>query len=252
MRYGARIEYDGTDFFGSQIQVGRRTVQGELEAALSRISGGAPIRVETAGRTDAGVHAAGQVIAFSYGGTLDARRLARSLDALLPRDIALRRVWQAAGDFRPRSAARDRQYRYTIWNGPRSPLRERFALGVRDPLDVAAMAQAAAAFPGRHDFSAFGGAHRQPIRTLHAVRVRRMGHTITIDVTGDAFLRQMVRRIVAALLRVGRGEATAQDVVTALRSPGQAFAGATAPPHGLCLRRVRLKMELAAARRNGA
>jgi tRNA pseudouridine38-40 synthase len=102
------------------------------------------------------------------------------------------------------------------------------------------MAEAAQVFVGRHDFSAFGGADRQPIRTLHGVRVRRTGRTVTIDVTGDAFLRQMVRSIVAALLRVGHGEATAQDLEAALRSPGRAFAGAIAPPQGLTLRRVQI------------
>jgi tRNA pseudouridine38-40 synthase len=91
---------------------------------------------------------------------------------------------------------------------------------------------------GRHDFSAFGGGHRQPIRTLYGVRVRRTGRTVTVDVTGDAFLRQMVRSIVAALLLVGKGEATREDLEDALRSPGRAFAGAIAPPNGLCLRRV--------------
>jgi tRNA pseudouridine38-40 synthase len=102
------------------------------------------------------------------------------------------------------------------------------------------MQRASEAFVGRHDFSAFGGADRQPIRTLHGVRVRRTGRTVTIDVTGDAFLRQMVRSIVAALLRVGRGEATAEDLEAALRSPERAFAGAISPPHGLSLRRVTL------------
>ena len=113
-------------------------------------------------------------------------------------------------------------------------------LGVREPLDVPAMAGAAQALVGRNDFSAFSRGGRQPIRTLHQVRVRRAGRTVTIDVTGDAFLRQMVRSIVAALLRIGRGEATVEDLEAALRSPERAFAGAISPPQGLTLRRVRL------------
>jgi tRNA pseudouridine38-40 synthase len=100
------------------------------------------------------------------------------------------------------------------------------------------MAEAAQALIGRHDFSAFGGGDRQPIRTLTGIRVRRRGRTITIDVVGEAFLRQMVRSIVAALLRVGSGEATGAEVAAAMRSPGRAFAGAVAPAKGLCLRRV--------------
>jgi tRNA pseudouridine38-40 synthase len=238
VRFAARVEYDGTDFAGFQVQPGRRTVQGELETALARLGGGTRIRIDGAGRTDAGVHAQGQVIAFTWTGRLPADGLVSALRAVLPPDVGIGRLWQVPAGFRPRHAASRREYRYTIWNGPRSPLRERYALGYRDVLDVEAMDRAAQALVGRHDFSAFGGWDRQPIRTLHGVRVRRNGRTITIDVMGDAFLRQMVRSIVAALLRVGRGEATAEDLEAALRSPGRAFAGAIAPPHGLCLRRV--------------
>ena len=238
MRYRARVEYDGTDFSGFQVQPGSRSVQGELERALARLSAGSRVRVEGAGRTDAGVHAAGQVIAFTYAGPMDARELGSALRALVPRDIGLGALRRVPLDFRPRYQALYREYRYTIWNGPASPLRERYALGVRERLDTQAMAGAAEQLVGRHDFSAFGGADRQPIRTLHRVRVRRTGRTIVIEVVGDAFLRQMVRRIVAGLLRVGRGQATADDIAAALRSRMPAFAGQTAPAHGLCLWRV--------------
>jgi tRNA pseudouridine38-40 synthase len=244
------VEYDGTDFAGFQAQPGRRTVQGELEAALGRISGGARVRVAGAGRTDAGVHASGQVIAFTWPGRLPRVELGRALAAVLPRDLAIGPLRRVPADFRPRHAALRREYRYTIWNGPPSPLRERFALGYRDGLDVEAMDGAAQVLVGRHDFSGFGGPDRQPIRTLHRVRVRRDGRTITIDVVGDAFLRQMVRSIVAALLRVGRGQAVAEDLDAALRTPGRAFAGAIAPPHGLCLRRVVLGRRQTRTRRH--
>ena len=243
VRYRARVEYDGTDFFGFQAQPGRRTVQTELEAALARLAGGRRVRVDAAGRTDAGVHATGQLIAFTYPGTLAAIRLARGLDALLPGDVAIHSLRRVDRGFRPRYAASRREYRYSIWNGPRSPLRERYALGVREPLDVPAMAEAARLLEGRHDFSAFGRAHVQPIRTLHGVRVRRTGRTIAIDVVGDAFLRQMVRAIVGALLRIGRGEATTDDLVAALASKKRAFDGEIAPAHGLCLTRVLLGRE---------
>lgn len=240
MRYRARVEYDGTDLCGFQLQREGRTVQGELESALARLSGGRRVRVDGAGRTDAGVHASGQVVAFTYHGRLSREALRRALDALLPRDIAVGPLVRVELEFQPRYAARQREYRYTIRTGPRSPLHERFALGVRGPLDVEAMDRAARLLVGRHDFSAFGGWHRQPIRTLHGVRIRRIGKTITVDVIGDAFLRQMVRSIVAALLRIGRGEATAEDLAAALRSRERAFAGEIAPPHGLSLRTVRL------------
>ncbi len=237
MRYRARVEYDGTDFAGYQAQPGARTVQGELEAALATIAGRRVV-VEAAGRTDAGVHATGQVIAFTWDGRLGAAELGRALDALLPADVALGDLRPAPDRFHPRRAARYRDYRYTVWNGPRSPLRERFALGVRVPLDTAAMATAGSALEGRHDFSAFGAADRQPVRTLHRVLVRREGHLVTVDVRGDAFLRQMVRRIVAALLLVGRGKVGPATVAEALASRQPAFNGACAPAKGLCLRRV--------------
>ena len=240
MRYRARVEYDGTDFDGFQAQPGRRTVQGELERALAQASGGRPVRVEGAGRTDAGVHAAGQVIGFTYAGRLDADELSRSLAGLLPADLAVGRLSRVPAGYRPRYQALWREYRYGIWTGPPSPLRERYALGVREQLDVPAMAEAAERLVGRHDFSAFGGAERQPIRTLHRVGVRRNGRTITIVVVGDSFLRQMVRRLVAALLRVGRGQATADDVTAALLARRPAFNGEVAPAAGLCLWRVGL------------
>jgi tRNA pseudouridine38-40 synthase len=191
-----------------------------------------------AGRTDAGVHAIGQVIAFTDPKGRPAKELARALDALLPGDVAIREVRRVSAEFNPRYAARYREYRYTVWNGPRSPLRERYALGVRDPLDTAAMERAGSVLVGRHDFSAFGVSHRQPVRTVHSVRVRRAGSLVTIDVAADAFLRQMVRRIVAGLLEVGHGKANEEAVAAALASTQPAFNGATAPAKGLCLRRV--------------
>ena len=135
-----------------------RTVQGVLEAALARLGNEGERRVDGAGRTDAGVHATGQVIAFTYTGRLTAMELDRALDALLPPDIAIRDVRRVPDGFHPRYAARYREYRYTVWNGPRSPLRERTALGLRIPLDTAAMSRAGSVFIGRHDFSAFGAA----------------------------------------------------------------------------------------------
>jgi tRNA pseudouridine38-40 synthase len=238
VRYRATVEYDGTDFAGFQVQPGKRTVQGVLEAALARLSNGAVGRVDGAGRTDAGVHATGQVIAFTYEGRLPAADLGRAIDALLPPDVSMRGVRRAPDGFNPRYAARYREYRYTVWNGPRSPLRERTALGVRVPLDIAAMALAGSVFEGRHDFSAFGVTGRSPVRTVQSVRVRKDGRTVTIDVRADAFLRGMVRRMVAALLEVGLGRLNDAAVRSALAGPGPAFDGAAAPARGLCLRRV--------------
>ena len=240
MRYRATVEYDGTDFDGFQVNPGKRTVQGVLETALARLGDGVEQRVDGAGRTDAGVHASGQVIGFTYTGRLTVRDLGRALDALLPGDVTVRDVRRAPDGFNPRYAARYREYRYTVWNGPPSPLRERTALGVRIPLDTAAMARAGSAFIGRNDFRAFGARDRSPVRTVMEVRVRRQGRLVTIDVRADSFLRGMVRRMVAVLLEVGLGKMDETTVRAALAGPGPGLDGAAAPSKGLCLRRVAL------------
>jgi tRNA pseudouridine38-40 synthase len=240
MRYRARVEYDGTDFDGFQVNPGRRTVQGVLEAALARLGDGVEQRVDGAGRTDAGVHARDQVIGFTYSGRLTEVDLGRAFDALLPPDLSVRNVRRAPAGFNPRYAARYREYRYTVWNGPRSPLRERTAFGVRAPLDTAAMARAGSAFIGRHDFSSFGATDRSPVRTVTGVRVRRDGRLVTIDVRAESFLRGMVRRMVALLLEVGLGKMDETAVRAALAGTGPALDGAAAPARGLCLRRVAL------------
>jgi tRNA pseudouridine38-40 synthase len=242
VRYRARCEYDGTDFAGFQLQRNARTVQGELETALARLNGGERVVVDGAGRTDAGVHASGQVIAFTYSGRVSAEELQRAVNAQLPRDVAISNLRRAPDGFHPRYAARYREYRYTVWNGPRSPLHERTALWLRDPLDVAAMASAGLAFVGRHDFSSFGAvaADRSPVRTVHAVRVRRDGRLVTIDVRANAFLRGQVRRMVAGLIEVGLGKIDEAELAAALVADEPALNGAAAPAKGLCLRHVAL------------
>jgi tRNA pseudouridine38-40 synthase len=237
-RFRATVEYDGTEFAGFQLQRNARTVQGELEAALARLTGGIRQPVVGAGRTDAGVHAAGQVIAFTYPGSLSVEALTDALNGTLPPDVAVRDLRRVPAGFNPRYAARYRDYRYSIWNGPRSPLRERTALRVHRSLDIAAMAEAASALEGRHDFSAFGGADPQPVRTVHRIRIRQRGAEVTIDVRADAFLRGMVRRIVATLLAVGKGRLEAAAVPGLLLAGRPALGGAAAPARGLCLRRV--------------
>jgi tRNA pseudouridine38-40 synthase len=167
-----------------------------------------------------------------------ARELGQAIGALLPRDVAIGPLRRVAPDFDPRRAATRREYRYSIWTGPRRPLQRRTVYELDEPLDAEAMHAAAQVLVGRHDFSAFGRVQHTAVRTIHLVRVRRRGHLVTIDVSGDAFLRQMVRSIVAALIRIGMGRATAEDLADELRSTDRAFAGAVAPPQGLCLRRV--------------
>jgi len=241
VRYRATVEYDGTDLAGFQAQrPGIRTVQGELEAALARLGNGVRQPVDGAGRTDAGVHALDQVIAFTFAGRMSAPRLEAALNGHLPPDIAIRDLRAVAPEFHPRRAARYREYRYTVWNGPRSPLRERTAFGVRAPLDVVAMARAGQAFIGPHDFSAFGVVvgGRSPVRNVHSVRIGRKGQVVTIDVRANAFLRGMVRRMVAILIEVGHGKMTETEVREAIAARTPARNGVSAPARGLCLRRV--------------
>ena len=180
------------------------------------------------------------MIAFTFPDRGSARKLEAALNGQLPPDIAIREVRPVAPEFHPRRAARYRDYRYTVWNGPHSPLRERHALGVRAPLDIDAMERTGQAFVGRHDFRSFGKivGDRSAVRTVHSVRVGRRGSLVTIDVRADAFLRGMVRRMVAILIEAGHGTMTETDVRAAIAAGTPARNGATVPARGLCLRHV--------------
>jgi tRNA pseudouridine38-40 synthase len=173
------------------------------------------------------------VIAFTFARRVTAQALEKALNGMLPPDIAVRDVRPVRPEFHPRRAARYREYRYTVWNGPRSPLNERQALGVRAPLDIDAMARAGQAFIGRHDFRGFGKVvgGRSTVRTVFAVRVGKKGSLVTIDVRANAFLRGMVRRMVAVLLEVGRGRMTVEEVraARAARAPGRRLATGSPP-----------------------
>ncbi len=237
------LEYDGTDFAGWQSQPpGCRTVQATLEAVLARF-GGRRVPVVGAGRTDAGVHAEGQVASFVLATRLVPGQLKRALNAQLPRDLAVVDVEGAPEGFHARYDACGKVYRYDVWNAPApSPLRARRALHVPGALDVEAMAAAAAAFEGSHDFSslrAAGSRVRDPVRTLHRVAVGGVaGGALRVEVAGTGFLRHMVRNLVGTLLEVGRGARAAGTVPALLAAADRRAAGPTAPAHGLTLVRV--------------
>jgi tRNA pseudouridine38-40 synthase len=238
----AIIEYDGTAFAGSQVQPNARTVQGELEEALNRLIG-ERTRVRLAGRTDAGVHATGQVAAFRVPrriGTGQLPELRRRLNAVLPPDLAVRTLTPAAAGFDPRRDARWRVYRYRIrMNGAKHPLERHRTLEIDDALDVAAMRAAAVRMVGERDFASLGAAeHGRTVRHLAEVRVTRRGDLVEVRVTANAFLRRMVRSMVAILLAVGRGRLAPADVDRLLTGSGRALDGRAAPAKGLTLERV--------------
>ena len=240
----AVIEYDGTAFAGSQVQPNARTVQGELEEALNRLMG-ERTQVRLAGRTDAGVHATGQVAAFCLsrrlrGGGDSWADLRRRLNAVLPHDLAVRSLRPAARGFDPRRDALWRVYRYRIrTNGAVQPLERHRTLEINDRLDVAAMRAAAERMVGERDFASLGShQHGRTVRHLAAVRVTRHGDLVEVRATGDSFLRRMVRSIVAILLAVGRGRLTMTEVDRILAGQARALDGRAAPARGLTLERV--------------
>ena len=235
----AIIEYDGTAFAGSQVQPNARTVQGELEMALNRLIGGRT-RVQLAGRTDAGVHATGQVVSFGLPPGEGLARLRERLNAVLPQDLVVRTLSPAPRGFDPRRDARWRVYRYRIlMNGARRPLERHRTLEIDDRLDVAAMRAAAGRMVGHRDFAALGSdANGRTVRHLAEVRVTRRGNLVEVRVTANAFLRRMVRSIVAILMAVGLGRLAPEEVDRLLTEPRRALHGQAAPPHGLTLERV--------------
>ena len=236
----AVVEYDGTDYLGFQAQAEGATIQGEIEGALAAITQ-EETRVIGAGRTDAGVHAQGQVIAFSTAWRHSVEGLQRALNAVLPRDIAVRELAPVAKSFHPRFDALSREYRYTILNQPlRSPLARRFAHHFPRPLAVAAMNEAAGVLVGSHDFASFGRAPQgdNTVREVCLAQWTPEGPFVYFDIVANAFLYRMVRSQVGTLLLVGTGELSPDGFEEILRSADRSRASQVAPAHGLCLMKV--------------
>lgn len=239
MQFRLHVAYDGGDFAGWQVQPGERTVQGEIEAALARLLGDAA-RARAAGRTDAGVHASGQVVCFRTERELTPDVVRDALNAMVGRDIAVYRVDVVGDDFDPRRAATSRSYEYRIWNRRiRSPFWLRHAWHVPRPLDCAAMRSAAAHLLGEHDFTSFRAADcdaEQPVRriTQSEWSCDQPG-LLVYRVSATAFLRHMVRNVVGTLVDVGRGRRDPESIAGLIAARDRSLAGATAPPHGLCL-----------------
>ena len=239
------VAYDGTRFVGWQRQAEGESIQGLLEQVLERLNG-APVIVSGAGRTDAGVHALGQVASVSVTCRHDVQTLTRALNAQLPPDIRVRTVEEVPPDFHARFSARAKTYRYQLRDGGQAlPFDRAFVWHLPEALDIVAMQEAAAALVGTHDFAAF-----QSVGTPVSTSVRMMTRSqvavvpsasaqcpalLVYDVTGDGFLRHMVRAIVGTLVEVGRGRRDAGTMSRLLVGASRGEAGATAPPHGLFL-----------------
>jgi tRNA pseudouridine38-40 synthase len=248
------LAYDGTDFYGAQVQTERRTVGSALEGALARITGEV-VRVTFAGRTDRGVHAAGQVAHCDLATRLPDARLWRALNGLLPGDLAVLQLATVADDFHARYGAQWREYRYRVWNAPvRLPSLARSAWHLIRPLDLATLNAAVATLVGEHDFAAFagqglGGDRPQGRSTVRSVLRAEWaevtadtpgipGRIVELSIRANAFLPQMVRTIVGAAVEVGLGRRDVAWLARCLRERKRANVPAPAPPQGLTLWRV--------------
>lgn len=247
MNYKLLIQYDGTDFHGWQIQEEQRTVQGELTRVLSMLEG-APVQVAGSGRTDAGVHAEGQTASVKLSKPFEPEKLRAAVNGNLRRDVRVLKVEKAADDFHARFSAMGKTYVYRVVNAPvLSPFWARYAVLESRPLNLTRMQEAAQAFLGTHDWTAFSAASAEAenrVREITQLTIetrwdaRASAAFFFITVSAEGFLRYMVRSIVGTLLEVGREEKSVETVQEAILTGNRFLAGATAPAHGLTLLRV--------------
>jgi tRNA pseudouridine38-40 synthase len=240
-RFKLIVEYDGTRYSGWQLQKAAPTIQSELTRAASKITN-EPITIEGASRTDAGVHAIGQVAAFSTGSPIATGNLHRGLNALLASDIAVREMSEVSPEFDPRRDAKEKTYLYRVLNRPvKSALHEKRAWFVHWPLDLERMREAAGFMLGERDFSSFRAADSDSphsIREIRSIDVEREGDFIDITVRGRAFLRHMVRIMAGTLVTVGEGRLEPGEVEAIIEARDRRAAPLTAPPWGLYLTKI--------------
>jgi tRNA pseudouridine38-40 synthase len=237
------VQYDGTDYIGWQRQESGASIQGVLEEVLARIEG-QTVTVHGAGRTDAGVHATGQVASVRLSSPLDEETLARALNANLPPTVRVSHVERAADDFHARFNAVSKTYEYRIWNGPAvPPFLRLYAWHVPQPLNIDVLQSGSAAIVGTHDFAAFQGSGsvvHSTVRTVTSSKWRQYDPDgfLVFEITGEGFLRHMVRSLVGTLVEAGLGRRPVDDVSRLLTCPDRSSAGRTAPPLGLFLTKV--------------
>ncbi len=245
-RYQIILAYDGTNFHGSQRQLDARTVQGVVEEALEKLNWeGSSILL--AGRTDAGVHADGQVAAFDLDWRHPVDDLKNALNALLPADASVRQIAECAADFHPRYNACSRNYRYTLLCDPvRNPLEERYAWRIWPAPNLDRLQDVADLFVGVHDFAAFGSPMRKNGSTVREVITARWHHShdyLFFEITANAFLYHMVRRLVHVQVMVGQGFRSLEEIRQPLESPPSAILQGLAPAQGLSLYSVQYSRE---------
>jgi tRNA pseudouridine38-40 synthase len=235
------LAYDGTAYHGFQRQANALTVQQVLEERLARIFA-QPLKISGAARTDAGVHAYGQVVSFATSGSIPTERIVPAARSVLPDDIVVTAAEEAPADFHARFAAKSKIYLYRLYcRAVPDPFLRNYAWRMVDRPDIAAMDAAVQQIVGRHDFSAFraaGGAPMSPVRTILAAFCRQDGEMIEFFFHGTGFLYHMVRNLVGTLVDVGLGRLTAADFAAILASRDRGRAGITAPPQGLYLKEV--------------
>lgn len=242
MRIGLVIEYDGTEFQGSQLQAKGRTVQGELEKAIESLLR-TPVRIRLASRTDAGVHARGQVAAFDSDTRLGMKTIQDALNHYLPEDVSVRHAAPVSDAFDPRRHASSREYVYTYNDGPaQAAIDRRTEVHSGRPMDDVRMDAAAKLLIGTHDFMAFAGgavpSGASTVRRMDHASVERKGDNVRITFRANAFLNQQVRRMAGELARIGSSPAAQKRFSDFLERPVKGSAKAVAPPHGLCLTRI--------------
>jgi tRNA pseudouridine38-40 synthase len=238
------LAYDGADFFGWQVQPGKPTVQAALAEALERVTGAPGELPQGSGRTDAGVHALGQVATVRTASPIPVENLAGALNDTLPKSVRVLRAEEVADDFHARRSAKAKTYRYRIWReGVCPPFLARYVTHHPYPLDEAAMMKAASVIIGEHDFTSFAAVdpekgtddERSKVRTVFASAFRREGPELVYEIRGNGFLHHMVRNLIGTFFLVGKGTLKPGDVRTILEKKSRAAAGATAPAEGLYL-----------------